>query len=283
MSPRGVKGGNPFRPGVLAVEDPMAGVDLAREVICSPVLVGTCLQWHWREWMEGGAGEWVVKTLRYGKDQPFSVSGTKFSRGQSSYGVSLGLSGFLGEAGPRWPITLSVPSVVPEETLEGSVGPTLVGRLNSQVMNLSLISPFLLLRSTLATRKGTGPVRAIREYLCRTRDCHPRCSHLFVTVTEPRRVVHPYSISHWICQVIQRAHENVSKKDKCLVRVKAHEVRAVVTSALFKNIWSFLLFFGQEPRTLCPHLHIFISGIFLISIWTSFLWVPVLSALRVIQ
>ncbi|MPC72163.1 hypothetical protein E2C01_066457 [Portunus trituberculatus] len=63
-------------------------------------------------------------------------------------------------------------------------------------MNLSLTSPFLLLRSTLATRKGTGPVRALRDYLHKTRDCRPRCSRLFVTVTEPRRVVHPHTISH---------------------------------------------------------------------------------------
>ncbi|MPC63789.1 hypothetical protein E2C01_057891 [Portunus trituberculatus] len=44
--------GDPFGPGVLAVVDPMAGVDLAREVVCSPVPVGACLQQHWREWME---------------------------------------------------------------------------------------------------------------------------------------------------------------------------------------------------------------------------------------
>ncbi|MPC67578.1 hypothetical protein E2C01_061754 [Portunus trituberculatus] len=33
-------------PGVLAVEDPMAEVNLAREVVCSPVPVGACLQQH---------------------------------------------------------------------------------------------------------------------------------------------------------------------------------------------------------------------------------------------
>ncbi|MPC47797.1 hypothetical protein E2C01_041554 [Portunus trituberculatus] len=44
--------GDPFRPGVLAVADPMAEVDLVREVVCSPVPVGACLQRHWREWME---------------------------------------------------------------------------------------------------------------------------------------------------------------------------------------------------------------------------------------
>ncbi|MPC80522.1 hypothetical protein E2C01_075102 [Portunus trituberculatus] len=79
-------------------------------------------------------------------------------------------------------------------------------------------------------------VRAIREYLHRTRDCRPRCSHLFVTDPEPQHVVHPHTISHWICQVIQRAHEDVSEEDMRLVQVKAHEVRAVATSALFRKI-----------------------------------------------
>ncbi|MPC61819.1 hypothetical protein E2C01_055896 [Portunus trituberculatus] len=62
--------------------------------------------------------------------QLVSVGCTEFSRGQSPYGVSMevtpGSSGFPGEAGPGWPGMLSVPSVVPEETLEGSAGPTLV-------------------------------------------------------------------------------------------------------------------------------------------------------------
>ncbi|MPC78549.1 hypothetical protein E2C01_073037 [Portunus trituberculatus] len=40
----------------------MAKVDLAWEVVCSPVPVGTCLQQHWREQMEVGAGELVLKT-----------------------------------------------------------------------------------------------------------------------------------------------------------------------------------------------------------------------------
>ena len=32
------------------------------------------------------------------------------------------------------------------------------------------------------------PVRAVREYLRRTKDCRPSCSRLFVTVSEPRRL-----------------------------------------------------------------------------------------------
>ena len=39
------------------------------------------------------------------------------------------------------------------------------------------------------------PVRAVREYLRRTRDCRPSCSRLLVTVSEPRRAVHPHTIS----------------------------------------------------------------------------------------
>ncbi|MPC48941.1 hypothetical protein E2C01_042728 [Portunus trituberculatus] len=76
------------------------------------------------------------------------------------------------------------------------------------------------------------------EHLRRTRGYRPRCSHLFVSVTEPQRVVHPHTFSHWICQVIQRAHVDVSEEDTHLVRVKAHDVRAVATSAWFKKIRS---------------------------------------------
>ncbi|MPC42470.1 hypothetical protein E2C01_036092 [Portunus trituberculatus] len=127
-----------------------------REVVCSPVPVGSCLQQDWREWMEIWAGEWVVRTLCYGpgiqpkeavpvhgagfsegsgfsitrKGQLVFVSGTEFSRRQSPYSVSIEVtlrsSSFAGEAHPRWLGTLSVLSVVPEETLMGSVGPTLV-------------------------------------------------------------------------------------------------------------------------------------------------------------
>ncbi|MPC84399.1 hypothetical protein E2C01_079137 [Portunus trituberculatus] len=63
--------GGPFWPGVVAVEDPMARVDLAREVVCSLVPVGASLQRHWRKWMEVGAGKWVVKTLHYEYVLPF--------------------------------------------------------------------------------------------------------------------------------------------------------------------------------------------------------------------
>lgn len=58
--------------------------DLAREVAEVPLQVGACLQRHWQEWDKIGAGEWVVKTLRYGyvlpflKDPPLSGSPVEF-------------------------------------------------------------------------------------------------------------------------------------------------------------------------------------------------------------
>ncbi|MPC56427.1 hypothetical protein E2C01_050388 [Portunus trituberculatus] len=285
------------------------------------------------------------------KDQPVSLSGAEFFRGQSPYSVSMevipGSSRFPGEACPRWPGTLSAPSVVPEKSLEGSVGPSfmagssftvvsgrplLVDGSSVATMGLSappasspplsqvargsspshvetlqhlfrkrgfsrkaarfmtprpspyeplrlaslrdvaLKSSFLLaLASAVEVRHSKGwasmtfslasdflaktqlpvdvlqsdftipalsecPVRAIREYLRRTRDCCPRCSRFFVTDSEPWHVVHPHTISHWICQVIQCAHVDVSEEEIRLVQVKEHEVRAVATSALFRKI-----------------------------------------------
>ncbi|MPC82569.1 hypothetical protein E2C01_077244 [Portunus trituberculatus] len=38
-------------------------------------------------------------------------------------------------------------------------------------------------------------VRAVCEYLHRTRDCRPACSRLLVTVSDPRRAVHPHTLS----------------------------------------------------------------------------------------
>ncbi|MPC58738.1 hypothetical protein E2C01_052747 [Portunus trituberculatus] len=51
--------------------------------------------------------------------------------------VTSGSSGFPGEAGPRWPSTLSVPSVVPEKSLEGTIGSSLVEVLGTVVSLMS--------------------------------------------------------------------------------------------------------------------------------------------------
>ena len=78
-------------------------------------------------------------------------------------------------------------------------------------------------------------VRAVCEYLRRTKDCRPSCSRLFVTVSEPRRTVHPHTLSMWICQVIRRAYNHVSREECRLTKV-TNEVRAVATSALLHKV-----------------------------------------------
>ena len=50
---------------------PGVGAEPARDAGPVPLPVGGCLQRHWTEWLGIGAGEWVVKTLRYGYVLPF--------------------------------------------------------------------------------------------------------------------------------------------------------------------------------------------------------------------
>ncbi|MPC46648.1 hypothetical protein E2C01_040374 [Portunus trituberculatus] len=120
----------------------MAGVDLAREVVCSPVpvpLPGRLINLPKSDLIPNQRKQLPGHGAEFSKGSGFSVarkgllvslSGTEFSRGQSPYGVSMevtpGSSGFPGEAGPGQPGTLLVPSVVREKSLEGSVRPSLV-------------------------------------------------------------------------------------------------------------------------------------------------------------
>ncbi|MPC48419.1 hypothetical protein E2C01_042192 [Portunus trituberculatus] len=207
LSPDPLLRGGPFGPQVLTVEDPQAGIDLARVVVCSPVPVGACLQQHWREW-NGGWG----RRMR---------------------------------------------------------------RLNFQMINLSLTSPFLLLQSMLGTQRWTG-FYALEEPSGNT-FVGPGIVILdapafFVMVPEPWHVVHSHNISHWICQVIQCEHEDVSE-NMCLVWVKAHEVRVVAMSALFKKIQKYsCCSLGRNLEEDITHQYL-----------DTFPLGPVVSALRVIK
>ncbi|MPC24910.1 hypothetical protein E2C01_018004 [Portunus trituberculatus] len=61
---------------------------------------------------------------------------------------------------------------------------------------------------------------------------------LLVTVLDPKRAVHPHTLSKWICQVIRRANVSVSEEESCLLKMNTHEVRAIVTSVLFRKVKS---------------------------------------------
>jgi len=80
------------------------------------------------------------------------------------------------------------------------------------------------------------PVRALKRYLRITRKVRPECSRLFVS--SHKKVKKPISkntISYWIRNVISDAYKRSHERDAEEVKVKAHEVRAIATSLLFKK------------------------------------------------
>ena len=76
------------------------------------------------------------------------------------------------------------------------------------------------------------PVRAIRTYLKRTRHLRPQAKRLFVSTKDSLKPISVNSISCWIKEVIRRAYGN----DRAICpRAKAHELRAVGTSLVFRK------------------------------------------------
>ena len=79
------------------------------------------------------------------------------------------------------------------------------------------------------------PVRTLREYVERTKDTRGGCNRLFVSVKDPTRPLAKNSISTYTKEVILKAHQEVPDAEFPMLKVTAHEVRAVATSLLFKK------------------------------------------------
>ena len=80
------------------------------------------------------------------------------------------------------------------------------------------------------------PVRALKRYLKITKTARPVCSRLFVSSHKNvKKAISKNTISYWIRQVINDAYKHSQERDLSQVQVKAHEVRAVATSLLFKK------------------------------------------------
>ena len=80
------------------------------------------------------------------------------------------------------------------------------------------------------------PVRALRQYLSLTEHARPACRRLFVTTgRRTPKAVSKNTISFWIKEVVRAAYRGLSDSDRDLCLVKAHEVRALATSVLFKK------------------------------------------------
>ena len=80
------------------------------------------------------------------------------------------------------------------------------------------------------------PIRALRRYLKITSKVRPEYSRLFVSSHKKgKKPISKNTISYWIRNVISDAYKNSHERDTELVKVKAHEVRAIATSLLFKK------------------------------------------------
>lgn len=79
------------------------------------------------------------------------------------------------------------------------------------------------------------PVRALKEYLSRTRDRRPFKSRLFLPITGSADSVTRNTISRWIRMVIRLAYQGVNQDLLDSLKISAHEVRALSTSVAFQR------------------------------------------------
>ena len=80
------------------------------------------------------------------------------------------------------------------------------------------------------------PVRALKRYLKITKKARPDCSRLFVSSHKNvKKTISKNTISYWIRKVITDSYRHSQERDIDQAQVKAHEVRAIATSLLFKR------------------------------------------------
>ena len=83
------------------------------------------------------------------------------------------------------------------------------------------------------------PVRCLREYLRRTKGLRSNnVNRLFISPRNPSRQCSKNGISHFIKTLIKDAHSVLKPELLPILKVKAHEVRAVSTSVLFAHTLS---------------------------------------------
>ena len=78
------------------------------------------------------------------------------------------------------------------------------------------------------------PARALRWYLHRTEDSS-RSHHLFVSVRDCTRPMSKAAISFFVRHLIKVTHQDFPDRLASLLKVRAHEVRAVATSLLWNT------------------------------------------------
>lgn len=83
------------------------------------------------------------------------------------------------------------------------------------------------------------PVRALKYYLKRTESYRGNCQKLFLSLAPgPAKEVSKVTLSNWIKDTIRQAHAQAKEEDALLIKCSTHELRALATSALFKQTHS---------------------------------------------
>ena len=77
------------------------------------------------------------------------------------------------------------------------------------------------------------PVRAVREYLRRTRMFRPELPRLFLSTGLRRKMVSRNTISFWLREVIRTTY--LSSGEDPPARIRAHSSRSIASSALFRS------------------------------------------------
>ncbi len=77
------------------------------------------------------------------------------------------------------------------------------------------------------------PVRAYRTYLKASARFRVNTKYLFLSLNEPHKAVTKGTISGWLKSLIKRAYVDANNQDITLLKITAHEIRAMATSLAF--------------------------------------------------
>lgn len=79
------------------------------------------------------------------------------------------------------------------------------------------------------------PVRALKFYVQRTKKLRGPNDHLWCSVRDPSRPLSKNALSFFLRSLIKEAHEQCADSEMSILKVKAHEIRAVSTSVAFSR------------------------------------------------
>lgn len=79
------------------------------------------------------------------------------------------------------------------------------------------------------------PVRALKKYIRRTKQKRTPDSRLFLPLVDNKPDISAQTISSWIKAVIREAYAELVPASRSLLRIRAHEVRAISTSLAFER------------------------------------------------